>query len=49
MGMNINTGNSVKDNYQYKTINKNSEQYKAAARENVSGDKTSFYSGKWCG
>ena len=37
MGININTGNSVRDNYQYKTINKNSEQYKAAARDNLAG------------
>ena len=37
MGININTGNNFRDNYQYKTINKNSEQYKAAARDNLAG------------
>ena len=37
MGISINSGNSVRDNYQYKTINKNSEQYKAAARDNLAG------------
>jgi hypothetical protein len=37
MGMNISLVNNIKDTYQYKTINKNSEQYKAAARDNLSG------------
>ena len=37
MGININTGNSIRDSYNYKTINKNSEQYKAAARDNLGG------------
>ena len=37
MGISINSGNSVRDNYQYKTINKISEQYKAAARDNLAG------------
>lgn len=37
MGININTGNVVRDNYQYKTINKNSAQYQAAARDNLAG------------
>ena len=36
MGMNISIGNRVRDNYQYKTINTNSAQYKAAARDNLS-------------
>ena len=36
MGMNISTGDSVIDTYQYKTINKNSEQYKAVARDRLS-------------
>lgn len=35
MGMNISIVNGVRDNYQYKTINKNSEQYKVAARDNL--------------
>ena len=37
MGININAGNNIGDNYQYKTINKNSAQYKAAARDNLAG------------
>ena len=36
MGMNINTGNSVRDNYQYKTINTKGKQYQAAAKDNLS-------------
>lgn len=36
MGMNINTSNNVRDNYQYKTINIKSKQYQAAAKDNLS-------------
>ena len=37
MGININTGYGLRDNYKYKTINKNSKQYQAAAKDNLSG------------
>lgn len=37
MGINISTGNNIRDTFNYKTINKNSEQYKAAARDNLAG------------
>lgn len=37
MGIDIGSVLGVRDTYQYKTINKNSEQYKAAARDNLAG------------
>lgn len=37
MGMNIGSSTGVRDTYQYKTINKNSEQYKAAAKDVLGG------------
>jgi len=37
MGMNISSSTGVRDTYQYKTINKNSEQYKAAAKDVLGG------------
>ena len=36
MGMNIGSSTGVRDTYQYKTINKNSELYKAAGRDSLS-------------
>ncbi|SDB47609.1 protein of unknown function [Pseudobutyrivibrio sp. YE44] len=37
MGITGINGHGVQDNYQYKTINKNSLQYKAAAKDNLAG------------
>lgn len=38
MGMNINTGINIGDNYQYKTINKNSAQYVEASLQKAQSE-----------